>query len=140
MSIVYSHNVSDMNVELIHRFLSEQSTWSVGIQRETVETAMENSLCFGVFLNDEQVGFARVITDRATFANLVDVFVLPEHRGKGLAKGLMNEVMAHPDLQGLRRFTLATSDMHPLYRQFGFTDLAKPCTFMEIYRPDIYRR
>lgn len=129
---------SALDVALVHRFLSEQSTWAKGISRDLVERSIAGSLCFAGFLGQGQVAFARVISDRATFANLVDVFVLPEHRGKGYAKALMRAVLAHRDLQGLRRFTLSTSDAHGLYRQFGFTELLKPHTFMERYFPDIY--
>jgi len=130
---------AEMDVALIHRFLSQESTWARGIPLSTVRRSLEGSLCFGGFLGGEQVAFARVITDGATFANLVDVFVLPEHRGRGYSKEIMREVMAHPKLQGLRRFTLATSDAHGLYRQFGFTAPLKPDSFMERYFPDIYR-
>ena len=130
---------SALDVGLIHRFLSEESTWAKGIPLELVRRAIEGSLCFGGFLGQGQVAFARVISDYATFANLVDVFVLPEHRGKGYSREIMREVMAHPKLQGLRRFTLATSDAHGLYRQFGFTAPLKPDSFMERYFPDIYR-
>jgi GNAT superfamily N-acetyltransferase len=129
---------AEMDVALIHRFLSQESTWARGIPLSTVRRSLEGSLCFGGFLGREQVAFARVITDGATFANLVDVFVLPEHRGKGYSKEIMREVMAHPKLQGLRRFTLATSDAHGLYRQFGFAAPLKPDSFMERYFPDIY--
>jgi len=127
-----------LDVELVHRFLSQQSTWAKGIPLELVRRAIEGSLCFGGFLGQGQVAFARVISDYATFANLVDVFVLPEHRGKGYSKALVREVMAHPKLQGLRRFTLATSDAHGLYRQFGFTAPLKPESYMERYFPDVY--
>ena len=127
-----------LDVELVHRFLSQQSTWAKGIPLELVRRAIEGSLCFAGFLGQDQVAFARVISDYATFANLVDVFVLPEHRGKGYSKALMREVMAHPKLQGLRRFTLATSDAHGLYRQFGFTAPLKPESYMERYFPDVY--
>ena len=130
---------SALDVALIHRFLSEESTWAKGISRELVERSLAGSLCFAGFLGQGQVAFARVISDYATFANLVDVFVLPEHRGKGYSWEIMREVMAHPKLQGLRRFTLATSDAHGLYRQFGFTAPLKPDSFMERYFPDIYR-
>ncbi len=130
---------SALDVALIHRFLSEESTWAKGISRELVERSLAGSLCFAGFLGQGQVAFARVISDYATFANLVDVFVLPEHRGKGYSREIMREVMAHPKLQGLRRFTLATSDAHGLYRQFGFTAPLKPDSFMERYFPDIYR-
>lgn len=130
---------AELDVGVIHRFLSEQSTWARGIPLATVQRSLETSLCFGGFLGREQVAFARVISDFATFANLVDVFVLPAHRGKGYSKEMMRAVLAHPDLQGLRRFTLATSDAHGLYRQFGFTPVAKPQSYMERYFPDVYR-
>jgi GNAT superfamily N-acetyltransferase len=129
---------AEMDVALIHRFLSQESTWARGIPLATVRRSLEASLCFGGFLGREQIAFARVISDFATFANLVDVFVLPAHRGKCYAKELMRAVLAHPDLQGLRRFTLATSDAHGLYRPFGFTAPAKPQSYMERYFPDIY--
>ncbi len=129
---------SALDVGLVHRFLSQQSTWAKGISLDLVERSLAGSLCFAGFLGEGQVAFARVISDYATFANLVDVFVLPEHRGKGYSKALMREVMAHPKLQGLRRFTLATSDAHGLYRQFGFTAPLKPDSFMERYFPDVY--
>lgn len=128
-----------LDVALIHRFLSGQSAWAAGIPLATVQKSIEHSLCFGGYLGSGQVAFARVISDRATYANLVDVFVVPEHRGQGYGKQLMAAVIAHPELQGLRRFTLATADAHGLYAQFGFTPLAKPQTFMERYRPAIYR-
>lgn len=128
-----------LDIELIHDFLSRQSLWAQGISREKVERSLCGSLCFGGYLSGRQVAFARVITDCATFANLVDVFVLPEFRGQGYSKLLLGEVFSHPDLQGLRRFTLATSDTHGLYAQFGFTALSQPQTFMQRYFPNIYR-
>ena len=127
-----------LDVALIHRFLSEQSYWAKGIPRATVERALENSLCFGAFAGGSQVAFARVISDFATFANLVDVFVLPEHRGRGYSRALMDTVVAHPKLQGLRRFTLATSDAHGLYADYGFKPLARPESFMERYNSGVY--
>ena len=129
---------AELDVALIHRFLSQESTWAKGIPLATVQRSLESSLCFGGFLGREQVAFARVISDYATFANLVDVFVLPAHRGQGYSKAMMRAVLAHPDLQGLRRFTLATFDAHGLYRQFGFTAPANPQSFMERYFPGIY--
>jgi GNAT superfamily N-acetyltransferase len=129
---------SALDVALIHRFLSGHSGWAKGISLPTVQKSLEHSLCFGGFLGTAQVAFARVITDYATFANLVDVFVLPEHRGKGYSKLIMQAVIAHPQLQELRRFTLATADAHGLYARFGFTPLQKPLSHMERYRPDIY--
>ena len=130
---------AELDVALIHRFLCEQSYWAKGIPRATVERSLENSLCFGGFAGGAQVAFARVISDYATFANLVDVFVLPEHRGRGYGRAMMDAVIAHPKLQGLRRFTLATSDAHALYRQYGFKALARPESFMERYSPGIYQ-
>ena len=128
-----------LNIEVIHNFLAEESYWSVGIPRSTVERAIQNSLCFGVYLRTDQVGFARIVTDRSTFALLADVFILSAHRGKGLSKWLMRCVIEHEDLQGLRRLLLLTSDAHGLYRQFGFKELGSPSRFMEILRQDIYR-
>ena len=133
-----STNQTDLDVALIHQFLSEHTTWAKGTPRPVLQRAMENSLCFGGFVGDSQVAFARVISDYASFANLVDVFVLPEHRGKGFSKLLMQAVFSHPQLQGLRRFTLATSTAHGLYAQFGFKAPAFPQTLMERYAPNIY--
>ena len=128
-----------LDVEVVHRFLAEESYWSAGIPRATVDRAIQNSLCFGVYQGAAQVGFARVVTDRSTFALLADVFILSAHRGKGLSKHLMRCVLGHEDLQGLRRLLLLTSDAHGLYRQFGFEELRSPSRFMEILRQDIYR-
>jgi GNAT superfamily N-acetyltransferase len=128
-----------LDVEVIHKFLAEDSYWSPDIPRSIVERAIENSLCFGVYHRAAQVGFARVVTDKSTFALLADVFILKAHRGKGLSKWLMRCVVGHEDLQGLRRFLLLTSDAHGLYRQFGFDALGNPARFMEVLRQDIYR-
>jgi len=127
-----------LDVDAIHAFLS-QSYWSPGIPVAIVERAIANSICFGLFHGNQQVGFARVVTDRATFAYLADVYVLDAHRGQGLSKWLMEVIMRHEELQGLRRFMLATRDAHGLYRQFGFVPLANPAVMMEIVRPDVYR-
>jgi GNAT superfamily N-acetyltransferase len=135
---VISTNKADLDVEMIYKFLSEQSTWAVGIPRRVVDRALENSLCFGGYVDGKQVAFARVVTDFSTFANLVDVFVLPAYRGRGFAKEIMKSVIGHASLQGLRRFTLTTSDSHGLYEQFGFSAPAKPETYMERYFPNIY--
>ncbi|HEX6802114.1 MAG TPA: GNAT family N-acetyltransferase [Terriglobales bacterium] len=124
---------------LIHGFLS-QSYWAEGIPREVVARSIRNSLCFGVLQGAQQVGFARVITDYATFAYMADVFILEQYRGRGLAKFLMECITKHPELQGLRRWALATRDAHSLYAQFGFTPLAKPQNFMELHNPDIYKK
>lgn len=130
--------LSEIDVDMVHGFLSEESSWARGIPRALLERAMENSLCFGGFVDRCQVAFARVVTDRATFANLADVFVLPAYRRRGLAKELLRVVLAHPDLQGLRRFTLATGDAHGLYRRFGFETPLRPQSLMERYFPAIY--
>src|ERR1700677_696852 len=128
-----------LNVGVVHKFLAEDSYWSPGIPRATVERAIQNSLCFGVFHRAKQIGFARVVTDKSTFALLADLFILEAHRGKGLSKWLMRCVVGHEDLQGLRRLLLLTSDAHGLYRQFGFQELGNPSRFMEVLRQDIYR-
>ena len=128
---------SRLQLETIHRFLSE-SYWAKGVSLDVVRRAVENSLCFGVYDGDAQVGFARVISDYATFAYLADVFVLESHRGRGLASRLMTAVVSHPQLQGLRRWVLATRDAHGLYAKFGFTPLAAPERFMELHNPLAY--
>lgn len=124
---------------LIHEFLTA-SYWAKGIPRETVDRSIEGALCFGLYENGRQVGFARVITDSATFAYLADVFVLESHRGRGLAAWLMETILAHPDLQGLRRWMLLTRDAHPLYRKVGFTELARPERVMEKVDAGVYER
>jgi GNAT superfamily N-acetyltransferase len=137
-SFEVSTDLSRLDVPMIYRFLSEQSSWAVGISRTLVERSIENSLCFGGFVDGRQIAFARVITDYATFANLVDVFVVPEYRGQGYGKQLVGAVLAHPSLQKLRRFTLATSDAQGLYERFGFEAPKHPATLMERYFPNIY--
>jgi GNAT superfamily N-acetyltransferase len=132
-----TNDVKRFDIEAIHAFLS-RSYWSPGVARAIVERAIANSLCFGVLRGTEQVGFGRVVTDRATFAYLADVYVLEEHRGNGLAKRLMEAVVAHPDLRGLRRMLLATKDAHALYAKYGFKSLAAPERMMEIHRPNAY--
>ena len=125
----------DLNV--VHGFIS-QSYWAKGIPRPLVERMIQNSLCWGVYHGAAQVGFARVITDKATFAYLADVFILPEHRGRGLSKALVATILAHPDLQGLRRWMLVTADAQGLYEQFGFKVVAQPERHMEIHRLGMY--
>lgn len=134
-----STDKSKLDLPLIHTFLSTQAYWSLNIPFAIVKRSIENSFCFGVYRGDRQVGFARVITDFATIAYLGDVFILPEHRGKGLSKWLVGEIMAHPDLQGLRRWMLLTSDAHGLYRQYGWKPIAGADRYMEIANPDIYK-
>ncbi|UYZ62791.1 GNAT family N-acetyltransferase [Hymenobacter weizhouensis] len=134
-----STDPAQLDLNTVHRYLAEESYWARGIPRETLERAVSNSLNFGLYAPDgRQAGFARVITDRATFAWLCDVFVLSEFRGQGLSKQLMTAVWSHPDLQGLRRSMLATLDAHGLYRQFGFEDLAAPERYLEVRRPNPY--
>ncbi len=127
-----------LDVPLIHRFLSQQSYWAQNIPLETVQRSIANSLCFGIYLGEAQVGFGRVTTDQATFAYLADVFVLPEHRGKGLSKRLLATILDWPTLQGLRRWVLATRDAHALYKQFGFIALDQPELFMQRKRREPY--
>ena len=127
-----------LDLAMIHWFLSEQSGWARGIPLERLLRGIEHSICFAGFVGAAQVSFARVISDCATFANLGDVFVLPEHRGLGYGKAMMHAIVNHPSLQGLRRFTLATADAHGLYAQFGFTPPVKPRSLMERHFPDIY--
>ena len=127
-----------LDLALIHDFLAN-SYWAKGIPRKIVERAIKNSLCFGAYRDGKQVGFARVISDFATIAYLADVFVVPEHRGRGVSKLIMRAVTEHTDLQGLRRIVLVTKDAHGLYAQFGFKPLINPENFMTIHKPDIYR-
>lgn len=139
-----SFDPAELDIDLIHAFLSG-AYWSVGIPRDTVERACRNSLCAGAYEKDEagadeQVGFARVISDRATFAYLADVFVLPAHRGKGVARAMLEALAAHPELQGLRRWVLFTRDMQPLYRKLGWEAYPHPERLMVRDIPDIYQR
>jgi GNAT superfamily N-acetyltransferase len=128
-----------IDFEVVHGFLS-RSYWAENIPRETMAKAIANSLCFSLFKGDEQIGFARVVTDRSTFAYLADVFVLEAHRGNGLGAWFMSVLFSHPDLQGLRRFQLATRDAHGLYRRFGFEAPKDPSRLMEIVKKasDLY--
>ncbi|WP_423708324.1 GNAT family N-acetyltransferase [Undibacterium sp. WLX3042] len=128
-----------LDVALIHDFLSTTSPWAQGIPLETVQRSIEHSLCFGGFIDGRQIAFARVVTDRATFAYLMDVFVLPDYRGRGYSRSLIESVQNHPELQNIRRFLLVSSSARGLYEKFGFRSPVKPEAFMEIHRPDIYR-
>ncbi|HKF23951.1 MAG TPA: GNAT family N-acetyltransferase [Candidatus Angelobacter sp.] len=128
-----------LDVPAVHAFLTA-SYWAKGIPLPVVERSVRNSICFGIYRGHEQVGFARVVSDRATFAYLADVYVLPGFRGRGLAKWLMECIMAHPDLQGLRRWSLLTRDAHRLYQAFGFEPLHAPERWMEKHDPDVYAR
>lgn len=128
-----------LDIDLIQSFLN-RTYWAEGISKEIIRRSIDGSLCFGVFENDKQVGFARMITDKATFAYLADVFIIEGYRGRGLSKWLMEVIMSHPDLQGLRRMILATKDAHGLYKQFGFTPLINVERWMHILDPDVYKR
>ena len=130
--------LDQLDLGVIHGYLARESYWASGIPRATVEKSIRNSLCFGLFHGKTQIGFARVISDCATFAYLADVFVLSEYRGQGLAKWLMECIMAHPELRSLRRWLLVTRDAHGLYGKSGFTPLAHPERLMEIHSPAIY--
>lgn len=127
-----------IDVETVHRYLTAESYWAAGIPLEVLARSIEHSLCFGLYKGGKQAGFARVITDYATFGYLADVFVLEPYRGRGLSKWMMSVIRNHPDLQGFRRWMLATRDAHTLYAQFGFTPLSSPERLMEIVNPDPY--
>ena len=137
--IIVTTDPSRLDVDTVHGFLT-QSYWARGIPRDVVVRAAEHSLCFGAFDGERQVGFARVITDRATYAYVCDVFVLDSERGRGVGKCLMGAIKAHPDLQSLRRWMLSTRDAHGLYRQFGFGGARHPERLMEILQDDPYGR
>lgn len=128
-----------LDIPFIHAFLSG-SYWAENIPVAIVAKSIAGSLCFGVYEGDTQIGFARVITDKATFGYLADVFIDAAYRGRGLSKWLMDTIMAHPDLQGLRRFMLATRDAHGLYAQYGFTPLGFVDRWMNIHKPDLYKQ
>jgi GNAT superfamily N-acetyltransferase len=136
--ILVSDDQDKLDIPFVHRFLS-QSYWAEHIPMTTVEQAVRHSISFGVYLSEKQVGFARVITDRATFAYLADVFIAEDYRGNGFSKRLMETVHAHPDLQGVRRWMLVTRDAHPLYRQFEWTDISYPERFMQKHDPNVYK-
>ncbi|HEU0300369.1 MAG TPA: GNAT family N-acetyltransferase [Longimicrobium sp.] len=135
-----STDAAEMDVDAVHAYLSGESYWAAGIPREVVERAIRHSLCFGVFDGDAQVAFARVITDRATYAYLADVYVLPPYRGRGLSKWMMEAALAHPELQGLRRWQLVTKDAQGLYARFGFAPVAHPERHMERTDHGVYAR
>jgi GNAT superfamily N-acetyltransferase len=136
---VVSTDRARLDVDLIHRFLTG-CYWAQGISRELVARSIENALCFGIYAEGKQMGFGRVISDYATYAYLGDVFILERYRGRGLSKWLMECIVRHPQLQGLRRWSLVTGDAHGLYSQFGFTSLAAPERWMEIHKPDVYAK
>jgi GNAT superfamily N-acetyltransferase len=130
-----------LDTRLIHQYLSQDSYWAQNIPLAVVEKSIANSFCFGVYLNDAQVGFARLVTDKATFAYLADVFILPAYRGRGLSKWLIATILAHPEVQGLRRWLLGTKDAHGLYKQFGWLPLSEDAIhrFMQLHNPVVYQ-
>ena len=134
---VVSTDRQRIDLAAVHEFL-RHSYWAAGMPIEVLERAIENSLCFGVFDSAHQVGFARVITDLATYAYLSDVFVVEDYRGRGLSKWLMECILAHPDLQGLRRFALFTRDASSLYERYGFGPARSPSVYLERWMPDVY--
>jgi GNAT superfamily N-acetyltransferase len=136
----FSTDKRKLDLKYIHQFLSTKSYWAEGISLALVERSVENSSCFGVYHDHKQVGFARVITDFSTFGYLADVFIDESYRGKGLSKKLMQFIFSLEELKILRRVLLGTKDAHGLYEQFGFKLLKAPDRFMELHRPDIYKR
>lgn len=130
MSIAISSNKEKLDIDFIHEFLT-RSYWATGRTKEQVKTTIEHSVCFGIYLEEKQIGFARVLTDYAVFGYLMDVFITEEQRGNGYSKRLMKAIMEHPDLQNISRWMLATSDAHKLYAQFGFTPLPDPTKIMQ---------
>ncbi|MFD1558492.1 GNAT family N-acetyltransferase [Paraburkholderia silviterrae] len=133
-----SSDNSELDIDVVYDFLHKHAAWSKGIGRETVERAIERSLCFGGYLGQRQVAFARVVTDMATFAYLCDVFVLPEFQTRGYAHALLDHIFGSDLLKGLRRIVLVTSNAHGVYKRHGFTNISHPERYMELYRPNIY--
>ena len=138
-TVEYSFHAARLDIAAIHRYLSNEAYWCLGIPRATVEKAIAHSLCMAAYRGDALIGFARLVTDRATFAYLGDVFVLAPERGQGIATTMVRTLLDHPDAQGLRRTLLFTRDMHALYARLGFDAIAHPERGMEIVRPDIYQ-
>lgn len=137
---LFSTDRQKLNVDYIHHFLSQKSYWAQGVPRETVQLSIDNSLCFGIYHGQQQVGFARVITDYATIGYLGDVFIDEAYRGRGLSKMLMDFIFGIESLKTFRRMILLTSDAHSLYARYGFKPVAKPDSYMELHRPDIYKK
>ncbi|MBK8241965.1 MAG: GNAT family N-acetyltransferase [Saprospiraceae bacterium] len=133
-----STDKTKLDLDAIHEFLSTKAYWCKNIPKEKVQTSIENSLCFGVYDDNRQIGFARIITDYATVAYLGDVYILEVYRSQGLSKWLIETVMNYPQLQGLRRWILLTGDAHGLYHQFGWTDIADPSKWMELHNKNVY--
>ena len=138
MTILISDDPKRLDIPMIHQFLHEEAGWAKDIPLTTVEKAIQHSLCFGAYENGNQVGFARVVTDRASYAYLCDVFTIPSHRGRGIARLLMETILNHPDIHGLRKFNLGTSSAQGLYEKFGWVTLNKPETNRERHSPGAY--
>ncbi|HLY69390.1 MAG TPA: GNAT family N-acetyltransferase [Puia sp.] len=136
---IISDEKEKLDVQYIHRYLSNKSYWAENIPLETVKKSIEGSTCFGIYDGKNQIGFARVITDKATFGYLADVFIDEHYRQKGLSMWLMEVIMAYPELQGLRRWMLGTKDAHGLYEKFGFEPLENPNRVMHIYNSEVYK-
>jgi GNAT superfamily N-acetyltransferase len=126
-----------LDVAMIHGFLANDSYWVPGISRTSVEKCIKHSLCFGVYADGRQIAFARVVTDYVRYAHLLDVFVLPQFRGRGISKLLMSNILSHPELRTIARYTLVTQDAHGLYAQYGFASNANPERQMELLRPKV---
>jgi GNAT superfamily N-acetyltransferase len=139
-NFVISTDKSKLDIPFIHQFLSNESYWASGVPLNIVEKSIENSLCFGLYDGEQQIGFARIITDEATFGYLADVFIDAAYRGRGLSKWLMQVISNLPFMPLLRRFMLGTKDAHKLYEQFGFTPLTFPERFMQVHQPDVYKQ
>ena len=135
-----STDKTKLDVDSIHGFLSTKAYWCLNIPKHKVQIAIQNSLCFGVYQNEKQIGFARIISDFSTMAYLGDVYILEEYRGNGLSKWLIETIMSYPNLQGLRRWILLTGDAHGLYRKFGWTDIADPVKWMELHNKNVYSK
>lgn len=136
--IEISTDKARLQIAVIHEFLTQESYWAKDRTLEQTRIAIENSICFGVYAGERQIGFARVVSDKATFAYIGDVFIIDEFRGRGLSKWLMQVIIEHPELQGLRRWVLATLDAHGLYEQFDFAGLRHPERWMEKTAPNAY--
>jgi GNAT superfamily N-acetyltransferase len=139
-NFIISDEKEKLDAEYIHDYLSTKSYWAENIPLETVKRSIDGSICFGMYENEKQIGFARVVTDKATFGYLADVFIDENYRAQGLSKWMMEIIMAYPELQGLRRWMLGTRDAHSLYEKFGFEPLENPKRIMHIYNADVYNK
>jgi GNAT superfamily N-acetyltransferase len=139
-NFIISDEKEKLTAEYIHDYLANKSYWAENIPLETVKKSIDGSICFGMYDDGKQIGFARVVTDKATFGYLADVFIDENYRAQGLSKWLMEVIMAYPELQGLRRWMLGTRDAHSLYEKFGFEPLENPKRVMHIYNADIYKK